>query len=117
MIYSRMVWLSGIPILLRETDPARIVETVLAVEGSFASIHLKDIAAPTCFTVTRALEKELDKPVLHDGQDGTAVVTLAALLSAVRKTGTDLHEAVVGQVGLGVSSSAWAAVWSPRKLS
>ncbi len=103
MIYSRMVGLSGIPVLLRETEPRKIVDTILAIEGSFAAIHLEDIAAPACFNVTRALEQALDKPVLHDDQDGTAVVTLAALLTAARKTGINLHEAVVGQVGLGAA--------------
>lgn len=103
MIYSKMVGISGIPILINETDPQRIVDHVCAIADSFAAIHLEDISAPTCFEITEALTARLDKPVLHDDQQGTAVVTLAALLSATREVGQNLHEAVIGQVGLGAA--------------
>ncbi|MHB1543558.1 MAG: malic enzyme-like NAD(P)-binding protein [Gammaproteobacteria bacterium] len=103
MIYSKMVGISGIPILINETDPGRIIDHVTAIADSFAAIHLEDISAPACFEITEALETRLAKPVLHDDQQGTAVVALAALLSATREVHQNLHEAVIGQIGLGAA--------------
>ncbi|HEX4299511.1 MAG TPA: malic enzyme-like NAD(P)-binding protein [Gammaproteobacteria bacterium] len=103
MIYAKFVGLSGIPILLNDTSPKKIIETVLAIESSFGAIHLEDIAAPECFEVEDELIKRLKKPVLHDDQHGTAVVTLAALISATRRVNRDLKACTVGQIGLGAA--------------
>lgn len=103
MIYAKFTGISGIPILLNDTDPKKIIETVLAIESSFGAIHLEDIAAPECFEVEEALVKKLAKPVLHDDQHGTAVVTLAGLLSATRRVNRDLKACTVGQIGLGAA--------------
>lgn len=102
-LFHHLAGISGIPILLEEKDPGRIVETVAAIATSFGAIQLEDIAAPACFEVEEGLRERLDRPVLHDDQDGTAVVTLAALLAATRETGRDLSKAVVGQIGLGAA--------------
>ncbi|HLW74816.1 MAG TPA: malic enzyme-like NAD(P)-binding protein [Gammaproteobacteria bacterium] len=103
MIYAKFVGISGIPILLNDTDPKKVIETVLAIESSFGAIHLEDIAAPECFEIEAALVKQLKKPVLHDDQHGTAVVTLAALISACKQVKRDLKSSVVGQIGLGAA--------------
>ena len=103
MIYAKFTRISGIPILLSDTDPKRIIETVMSIEASFGAIHLEDIAAPECFEVEEELIKRLKKPVLHDDQHGTAVVTLAALISATRRVGRDLKACTVGQIGLGAA--------------
>jgi malate dehydrogenase (oxaloacetate-decarboxylating) len=103
MIYAKFTGISGIPILLDDTDPKRIIETVLAIESSFGAIHLEDIAAPECFEVEEQLVKRLKKPVLHDDQHGTAVVTLAGLISATRRVKRDLKACTVGQIGLGAA--------------
>ena len=103
MIYAKFVGLSGIPILLNDTDAKKIIDTVLAIESSFGAIHLEDIAAPECFEVEEVLVKQLRKPVLHDDQHGTAVVTLAALISATRRVKRDLKACTVGQIGLGAA--------------
>jgi malate dehydrogenase (oxaloacetate-decarboxylating) len=103
MIYAKFVGLSGIPILLTDTSPKKIIDTVLAIESSFGAIHLEDIGAPECFEVEDALVRQLKKPVLHDDQHGTAVVTLAALISATRRVGRDLKACTVGQIGLGAA--------------
>lgn len=95
--------LSGIPVLLDEKIPGHIVETVRAIAPSFGAIQLEDIASPTCFEVEKALVETLDIPVMHDDQHGTAVVTLAALLRAVRNLGRELDGSVVGQIGLGAA--------------
>ncbi|HEV2212937.1 MAG TPA: NADP-dependent malic enzyme, partial [Gammaproteobacteria bacterium] len=101
MIYAKFTGISGIPILLNDRDPKKIIDTVLAIESSFGAIHLEDIGAPECFEVEEELVKRLKKPVLHDDQHGTAVVTLAGLISACKQVKRDLKSSVVGQIGLG----------------
>lgn len=102
-LLSTSVGLSGIPILLEEKLPARIIETVMAIAPSFGAIQLEDFAAPACFEIESELRRRLDMPVLHDDQHGTAVVVLAALLSAAERVGRDLKKSVVGQIGLGAA--------------
>jgi malate dehydrogenase (oxaloacetate-decarboxylating) len=103
MIYAKFVNISGVPILLNDTEPTKVIDTVLAIESSFGAIHLEDIAAPACFEIEETLIRKLDKPVMQDDQHGTAVVTLAALLTASRRVNQDLRNSVVGQIGLGAA--------------
>ncbi|MDN5864912.1 MAG: NADP-dependent malic enzyme [Gammaproteobacteria bacterium] len=103
MIYARNVGVSAVPILFDESDPEKIIDAVVAIAPSFGAIHLEDIASPACFRIEAALRERLDKPVLHDDQHGTAVVTLAALISASRHVGLDLNNSVVGHIGLGAA--------------
>ena len=84
-IFSQLVGISGIPILLKEDDCDRIVETVAAIAPSFGGILLEDIRAPDCFEIEKRLMDRLEKPVFHDDQHGTAIVVLAALLTASRR--------------------------------
>jgi malate dehydrogenase (oxaloacetate-decarboxylating) len=102
-LMAKFVGLSGIPILLDTKDPARIIETVKAIAPTFGAIQLEDIAAPACFEVEAALRDALAMPIMHDDQHGTAVVTLAALLNATQRTGHDINQSVIGQVGLGAA--------------
>jgi len=94
-----------VPILLRETDPDLVVEAVAAIEMSFGAIQLEDFAAPECFAIESQLQARLAKPVLHDDQHGTAVVTLAALTNAARRVGRELRSSTIGQVGLGAAGT------------
>ena len=103
MIYSKFVGISGVPILLVDTDPKKVIDAVLAIESSFGAIHLEDIAAPACFEIEQTLAAKLAKPVMQDDQHGTAVVTLGALLTATRRVKRELKESVVGQIGLGAA--------------
>ena len=77
-LFADLVGISGVPILLNETRPDRIVDIVAAMELSFGAIQLEDIAAPECFEIEQKLRERIAKPVLHDDQHGTAVVALAA---------------------------------------
>ncbi len=104
-LFADLAGLTAIPILLRAKDPARVIEAVAAIEMSFGAIQLEDFAAPECFEIERGLRERITKPVLHDDQHGTAVVVLAALLNATRRTGRQLHESVVGQIGLGAAGT------------
>jgi malate dehydrogenase (oxaloacetate-decarboxylating) len=99
------VGISGVPILLNETRPDRIVDIVAAMELSFGAIQLEDIAAPECFEIEQKLRERIAKPVLHDDQHGTAVVALAALTNAARQAGRSLRDSVVGQIGLGAAGT------------
>lgn len=102
-LLQELVGVSGIPILLNTTDPDEIVETVKYIAPTFGGIQLEDIASPRCFPIQDALEKELDIPVMHDDQQGTAVVTLAALLNACKICNMSLEKAKVGLIGLGAA--------------
>ena len=103
MIYAKFVGISGVPILLNDTDPKKVIDTVLAIESSFGAIHIEDIAAPGCFEIEEVLARTLNKPVMQDDQHGTAVVTLGALLTAAQRVNRDLTNSVIGQVGLGAA--------------
>jgi malate dehydrogenase (oxaloacetate-decarboxylating) len=102
-LFASLVGINGIPILIEEKDPARVVEIIVAIEKSFGAIQLEDFAAPACFEIEDALRQRLKKPVLHDDQHGTAVVALAALYSALRRVGRRVEEIVIGQIGLGAA--------------
>lgn len=104
-LFADLVGLSGVPILLKETQPDRVVEAIAAIELSFGAIQLEDFAAPECFEIERKLRERLQKPVLHDDQHGTAVVALAALINAARHAGRSLRDSVVGQIGLGAAGT------------
>jgi malate dehydrogenase (oxaloacetate-decarboxylating) len=102
-LFADLAGLSGVPILIRETEPARVVPIILGIEMSFGAIQLEDFAAPECFAIEEELRRRLDKPVLHDDQHGTAVVTLAALINGARNAHLTLRGSVVGQIGLGAA--------------
>ena len=106
--------LSGVPILVEEKDPARLVEIVAAIAPSFGAIQLEDIAAPACFEVEDALQARLSIPVLHDDQHGTAVVVLAAVRNAGRQAGRRVSVSTVGQVGLGAAGIGIARLLMSR---
>lgn len=75
------------PICIRSKDPEEIIKTVKLISGSFGGINLEDISAPRCFEVETRLKAELDIPVFHDDQHGTAIVTAAALRNALKLAG------------------------------
>jgi malate dehydrogenase (oxaloacetate-decarboxylating) len=104
-LFADLVGLSGVPILLKDRDPARVIEAVAAIEMSFGAIQLEDIAAPECFEIEQRLRERLRKPVLHDDQHGTAVVALAALINAARRAGRTLQASTIGQIGLGAAGT------------
>jgi len=102
-LFAELVDLSGVPILLKTRDADSVVASIMAIEQSFGAIQLEDFAAPECFEIESRLRALLEKPVLHDDQHGTAVVTLAALMTATRRLGRSLRASTVGQIGLGAA--------------
>jgi malate dehydrogenase (oxaloacetate-decarboxylating) len=107
-LFAELVGLSGVPILIDATEPERVVEIVTRIATSFGAIQLEDFRAPECFEIERELRARLRKPVLHDDQHGTAVVALAALINAGRRSGVDLRASIVGQIGLGAAGTGIA---------
>jgi malate dehydrogenase (oxaloacetate-decarboxylating) len=103
VLFDYLVGVSGVPILIQNPDPQVIIETVRNIAPTFGAIKLEDIKAPECFEIEDTLDAELDIPVMHDDQHGTAVVVLAALLNASRFSGLMLKKSIVGMVGLGAA--------------
>lgn len=105
-LLDQLVGINGIPILLDTKDPNEIIQTVKCISPGFGGILLEDIGSPHCFEVEERLKKDLNIPVMHDDQHGTAVVTLAAVISSCKSAGVNLKEAKVGQIGLGAAGMA-----------
>jgi len=106
MLLETLVGLSGMPILLNTKDPDEIVQAVSAIAPTFAAIQLEDISSPRCFEVEERLQAMLDIPVMHDDQHGTAVVSVAALMVAAKRSRVDVGKAIIGQIGLGAAGNA-----------
>ena len=102
-LFSTLVGIHAVPILIDETEPARCIDRIAGIASGFGAIQLEDFAAPACFEIETGLQARLTRPVLHDDQHGTAVVVLAAALNALRRTGRQPTDCVVGQVGLGAA--------------
>ncbi|HAF15777.1 MAG TPA: NAD-dependent malic enzyme [Blastocatellia bacterium] len=108
MLFKEFGGVNAFPICLNTKDPDEIVRTVKAISTAFGGINLEDISAPRCFEIEDRLKEELDIPVFHDDQHGTAVVVLAALLNALKIVGkqmTDIKVVVSGVGAAGVACS------------
>jgi malate dehydrogenase (oxaloacetate-decarboxylating) len=106
MLLKEFADIDGWPICLAGQDADTIVAVVKAIAPTFGGINLEDIAAPRCFEVEERLKAELDIPVMHDDQHGTAVVLLAALLNALKVVGKSLESVKVVVNGLGAAGTA-----------
>ncbi|MBI2153075.1 MAG: NAD-dependent malic enzyme [Candidatus Rokubacteria bacterium] len=106
MLFKEFAGVDAFPICLATKDPDKIVETVKLIAPAFGGINLEDISAPRCFEVEERLRKELDLPVFHDDQHGTAVVVLAALLNALRLVKKDPKKIKVVICGVGAAGTA-----------
>ncbi len=110
MLFKEFAGVDAFPICLDTTDPDQIIATVKAIAPGFGGINLEDISAPRCFEIEQRLKAELDIPVFHDDQHGTAVVVLAALLNALTLTGQQIGAIRVVIVGLGAAGIAVANI-------
>ncbi|MGC9062497.1 NAD-dependent malic enzyme [Calditerrivibrio sp.] len=105
LLFKMLSGINGYPILIDSKDPRVIIDTVKAIAPTFGAIKLEDIKAPECFEIEETLDKELDIPVTHDDQHGTAVVVLAALLNIAKYTFINLRDSTLGIIGLGAAGS------------
>ncbi|MFZ1483525.1 MAG: NADP-dependent malic enzyme [Candidatus Saccharimonadales bacterium] len=108
MLFKHFADIDSVPIILDVHSADDIVATVKAIAPSFGAINLEDIAAPICFEVEERLKAELDIPVFHDDQHGTAIVTLAGLINACKVTGRELSDCTIVIVGAGAAGVAIA---------
>ena len=93
---------------INSKNPDDIITAVKLMEPTFGGINLEDIKAPDCFHIEETLKKELEIPVFHDDQHGTAIISAAALLNALEITGKDISKVKVVYDGAGAAGTAWA---------
>ena len=106
VLFKKFAGVDGVPIVLDTKNTDEIVATVKAIAPTFGGINLEDISAPRCFEIEERLKEELDIPVFHDDQHGTAIVTLAGMLNACKLTGRKLKDLKVVINGAGAAGVA-----------
>ena len=106
VLFKCFAGVDAFPICLGTTDVDKIVETVKLLEPTFGGINLEDIAAPNCFIIEERLKKEINIPVFHDDQHGTAIVTVAGLVNALKLNGKKMNEIKVVANGAGAAGIA-----------
>lgn len=108
LLYKNLAGINAIPLALNQVSVPAMVATIKNMSLSFAGIHLEDITAPKCFELEAALKDELDIPVYHDDQEGTAIVVLAGLINAAHVVGKSLRQMRIVVNGVGASGLATA---------
>ncbi|MEG9297121.1 malic enzyme-like NAD(P)-binding protein [Mangrovibacillus sp. Mu-81] len=106
VLFKSFAGVDAFPICLNTTDVDKIVETVKLLEPTFGGVNLEDIAAPNCFEIEERLKKETNIPVFHDDQHGTAIVTVAGLVNALKIVGKKMSEIKVVANGAGAAGIA-----------
>lgn len=115
MLFNQFAGIDGYPIVLDVHSVDELVSAVKAIAPSFGAINLEDIAAPQCFEIENRLKAELDMPIMHDDQHGTAIVVLAGLLNALKlvdKKPDDLKIVIVGSGAAGIAITKLLSLWA-----
>ena len=110
VLFKEFAGVDAFPIMLETQDPEEIIDVIKKIAPGFGGINLEDISAPKCIEIETRLKKELDIPVFHDDQHGTAIVTTAALINACRLTGKKLADLEVVLAGTGAAGSSIAKI-------
>jgi malate dehydrogenase (oxaloacetate-decarboxylating) len=105
LLFKFLGGVDAVPIVVRETDPDKFIYIVKALEPSFGAINLEDIESPKCFYILEKLQEVLDIPVWHDDQQGTALVTIAALINALKLTGRKFEHTRFVLFGAGAANT------------
>ncbi|MGJ7912813.1 NAD(P)-dependent malic enzyme [Neobacillus sp. LXY-1] len=106
VLFKSFAGVDAFPICLNTTDVEKIIETVKLLEPTFGGVNLEDIAAPNCFVIEERLKKETSIPIFHDDQHGTAIVTVAGLVNALKLVGKKMTEIKVVANGAGAAGIA-----------
>ena len=106
LLYKYLGGVDAVPIMLDTKDPDKIIETVLMLQPSFGGVNLEDISQPKCFRILDTLREKAEIPVWHDDQQGTALVTLAGLINALKVVNKKMAEVRIVFVGSGASNVA-----------
>ncbi|MEK3883198.1 NAD-dependent malic enzyme [Paenibacillus sp. PL2-23] len=110
MLFKQLADVDSFPICLDTQDTEAIIATIKAIAPAFGGINLEDISSPRCFEIEERLREELDVPVFHDDQHGTAVVLYAALLNALKVVGKSIDEVKVVVCGIGAAGVACSKI-------
>lgn len=108
LLYKYLGGIDAWPIMLDTKDPDKLIETVLLISPGFGGVNLEDISQPKCFRILDTLRERAEIPVWHDDQQGTATVTLAALINALKIVDKDISEVSIAFIGSGASNVACA---------
>lgn len=106
LLFKHFADIDSVPIVLDVHTEDEIVAAVKAIAPSFGAINLEDIATPACFAIEERLKEELDIPVFHDDQHGTAIVALSGLINAMKVTGKSLSDCKIVTIGAGAAGTA-----------
>jgi malate dehydrogenase (oxaloacetate-decarboxylating) len=106
LLYKYLGGVDGVPIMLDTKDPSKIIDTVLMLQPAFGGINLEDISQPKCFRILDTLREKAEIPIWHDDQQGTATVTLAGLMNALKVVGKRKEDVSIAFVGSGASNVA-----------
>lgn len=106
VLFKEFGGVDAIPLCIRSKDVDEIVQTVSLLLGSFGGVNLEDISAPRCFEIEKRLKEVSDIPIFHDDQHGTAVITLAGLMNALKVVGKDINDIKVVTSGAGAAGIA-----------
>ena len=106
----------AIPLCIRSNDVDEIVNTVALLAGSFGGVNLEDISAPRCFEIEKKLKERCDIPIFHDDQHGTAVITLAGLVNALKVVGKNIEDVKIVTSGAGAAGIAIIKLLMARGL-
>ena len=106
VLFKAFGGVDAIPLCIRSQDVDKIVDTVALLAGSFGGVNLEDIAAPRCFEIEKSLKERCDIPIFHDDQHGTAVITLAGLLNALKLVGKNIQDVKIVTSGAGAAGIA-----------
>lgn len=110
LIFKYLGGVDAFPICLRITDPDDLIQAVKWLEPTFGGINLEDIAQPKCFRILDTLRKEMKIPVWHDDQQGTAAVTVAGMINAVKLVGKEINKVKIAMIGAGAANICIARV-------
>jgi malate dehydrogenase (oxaloacetate-decarboxylating) len=106
LLYKYLGGVDGVPIMLDTKDPGKIIETVLMLQPSLGGVNLEDLSQPKCFRILDTLREKAEIPIWHDDQQGTATVTLAGLINALKLVGKPMNDINIVFVGSGASNVA-----------
>ena len=111
MLFKEFGGVDAIPICLKTKDPKQIVTVIKSISPGFGGVNLEDIASPRCFEIERRLRNELDIPVFHDDQHGTAIIACAAFINALEITKRKIDQVKVVFSGAGAAAIACAKLF------
>jgi malate dehydrogenase (oxaloacetate-decarboxylating) len=106
LLYKYLGGVDGVPIMIDTKDPEAIINTVLMLQPGWGGVNLEDIAQPKCFRILDTLREKAEIPIWHDDQQGTATVTLAGLINALKVVGKKISEVSIAFIGSGASNVA-----------